>query len=757
MSAVIAAVSRPAVVLRETPARRPTKRLDIQGLRALAVLLVALNHANVPFLQGGYVGVDVFFVISGYLITGILVSKSRLSLADFYAGRARRILPAATLTLAVTSIAVYVIYDVDRADFLQTKPVLLDALSASVFYANVHLAHTATNYFVPLASTFPSPFQHFWSLSVEEQFYCVWAAVLALVFFMFRQPRTLARVIGVVITLACLASLVWSIHDTSTNPQAAYFSTLDRAWELGLGAMLALLAPRVAGLPTVVRERLGWIGCGMIAAAALLYSSGTPFPAYGAVLPVVGAGLIIVAGIEATRGGVDRVLSVPPLTYVGDRSYTFYLWHYPVLILAWQVAGRELPVTTNLVLLVGGFMLSMLTYKFYENRLRFSRHLRSGRAVAGMAAVCLAVCLTAIMLPIGLFDNTLAADAKVAAKVHPKSLAPAPTGTAPNGIPPSPTSLWNSAPIPAVQAAVRLVQRNAPLPKQITPSPQELSWENATGGGADPSKCLPAFGPGVTSQICRLGDPTSKHVIVELGDSQAGTWMGALKQVAKREHLAVVPLVKPGCFVTRVYTNIPGFPCASWYKWALAWDHRLHPEATFVNFLFTWQFESKIGSTVGYERSVLSEVTNGVYLADHPAQDVEPTDCIYRPHATMGECSARVTSGYIAMMKAMGAMTAETHHPAVPTMQWFCASGICPMIINQTLVSRDKDHMTEQYSSELAPLLDAEVDRVLAVLDPTKKERTVLTKVRGIVGSARADHVARVGPALAGCRAVVAK
>ena len=721
MSAVITAVSRPAVVVPKIPAGRPAKRLDIQGLRALAVLVVALNHANVPFLRGGYVGVDVFFVISGYLITGILLRKSHTSLADFYAGRARRILPAATLTLAVTSIAVYVVYDVNRTDFLQTKAVLLDALSASFFYANVHLAHNATNYFVQASSTFPSPVQHFWSLSVEEQFYFVWAAVLTLMSFMFRQPRLLARAIGVVITLACLASLVWSIHDTATNPQAAYFSTLDRVWELGLGAMLALFAPRMDSLPIIVREPLGWVGCGMIAAAALLYSSGTPFPAYGAVLPVIGAGLIIIAGIETTRGGVDRVLSIPPLTYVGDRSYTFYLWHYPVLILAWQLAGRALPVITNLVLLVGGFMLSMLTYKFYENRLRFSRHLRSWRTGAGLAVACLAVCITAIIVPIGLFDNSLAAEAKVAAKVHPKALAPAPTGITPNGIPPSPGSLWNSTPIPAVQAAVKLVQRNAPVPKEITPSAQELSWENSTGGGADPTKCLPAFGAGVTAQVCRLGDPMSKHVIVELGDSQAGTWMGALKEVAKREHLAVVPLVKPGCFVTRVYTNIPGWPCASWYKWALAWDHRLHPEATFVNFLFAWQFETKIGSTVGYERSVLSQVTNGVYLADHPAQDVEPTDCIYRPHATMGECSARVTSGYIAMMKAMGAMTAGTHHPAIPTMQWFCAGGICPMVINDTLVSRDKDHMTKQYSSELAPLLDAEVDRVLAVLDPKKK------------------------------------
>ncbi|HTP23553.1 MAG TPA: acyltransferase family protein [Solirubrobacteraceae bacterium] len=725
MSTVTAEVERHDVVARDAHARSPTKRLDIQGLRALAVLLVALNHANVPFLKGGYVGVDVFFVVSGYLITGILLREGfgprrQVSVGDFYARRARRILPAATLTLVVTSVAVYIVYDVDRADFLQTKVVLLDALSASLFYANVHLASTATNYFAQAATTFPSPFQHFWSLSVEEQFYFVWAPALLLLFFTCRRmtPRATARVVGVVIATACVASLAWSIHDTSTSPQSAYFSTFDRAWELGLGAMLALLAGATPALPQRFRETLGWAGCAMIAAAALLYSGSTPFPGYEALLPVVGAGLIIVAGITSTRVGADRMLSVRPLNYVGDRSYAFYLWHFPVLILAWQLAGRELPVATNLVLLAGALMLSIFTYKFWENRLRFSRYLRTRKTAAAMAAVCIAACLTAVLVPIGLFNNTLAAEAKVAAKIHPKPLGPPPSSTNPNQIPPSPTSLWNSAPIPAVQAAVTQVRHNLPLPKQITPSAQVLARENSTGGGADPTDCLPAFGPGVTAKVCRLGDAASKQVIVEIGDSQAGTWMGALRQVAQEEHLAVVPLVKPGCFVTRVYTNSAGWPCAAWFKWALGWDHRLHPVATFVNFLFAWQFEDKIARTTGYFRSVLSQVTNGVYLADHPRQDVEPTDCIYKPHATMGECSARVTSSYIAFMKSMQAMAAKTHHPSIPTMQWFCGEGICPMVINHTVVSRDKDHMTQQYSKELAPLLDAEVERVLAQLHP---------------------------------------
>jgi peptidoglycan/LPS O-acetylase OafA/YrhL len=716
MGTVTAADQRDVVIAHQADARPHTKRLDIQGLRAVAVLLVALNHARVPFLAGGYVGVDVFFVLSGYLITGILLregfGEGRISLLGFYARRVRRILPAATLTLVVTGIAVYVVYDLARADFLQTRAVLVDALASSLFYANVHFALTATNYFAQAATAMPSPFQHFWSLSVEEQFYFVWAPIVWCLFYVCRRkaPAVAPRVMGVVIGTACALSLVWSVHDTAVDPQAAYFSTLARVWELGLGAMLALLATQMHVLPRSTRESLGWGGLAMIAAAALLYSSQTAFPGCAALLPVVGAGLIIVAGVIPTRAGVDRVLSGRPLAYVGDRSYAFYLWHYPALILAWQAAGRILPVTTNLVLLAGGFMLSAFTYKFFESRLRFARRLRGWRTGA-MAAVALAVCLGAVMIPIAMFDGSLAAEAAVTAKTYVRPLAPAPVA---QNEAQQPVSLWDAPPIPAVVAAAVQARHNAPLPKQIVPSAQELERENASGGGIVPSDCLPAFGPGATAKVCRLGDVASKHVVVELGDSQAGTWMPALVQIAKKEHFAVVPLLKPGCFVTRVHTNLPGFPCATWYQWALRWDRKLHPEATLIAFLIEPQYLRAIGSTVNAVKSVLLQVANGVYIEDQPSQVQQPDVCLYRPDATMGRCATRVPGGYVPLMKAMASMTAATHHPAIATMQWFCAYGICPMVINHTLTVRDLDHMTRQYSAELTPLFGAELQPLLA-------------------------------------------
>ena len=706
-----------------------TKRLDIQGLRALAVLLVALNHANVSFVSGGYVGVDVFFVVSGYLITGILLragfgqdggAPGRISIRGFYERRVRRILPAASLTLVVASIAVFVVYDLARADFLQTGPVLRDGLAASLFYSNLRFAATATNYFAQASTTMPSPFQHFWSLSVEEQFYLVWAPVVACALYVCRRltrggssgsqgeekfRRAATRVIGLLIASACVLSLAWSIHDTSANPQAAYFSTPARVWELGCGATLALLVEPTRALPEILRALLGWIGLAMIVAAALFYSSQTSFPGYAALLPVVGAGLIIVAGMTRTPAGVHRVLSAGPLPYIGDRSYAFYLWHFPALILVWQATGRVLPVGINLVLLTGAFMLAAFTYRLFENPLRFARWLR-GRRISAMVAVALTMSVAAALVPIVIFEGSLAAQAATSATARVVALTPAPGQ-------PDPTSLWGSAPIPAVAAAAKAARRDAPLPKAIVPSPQELEQENATGGGIVPASCEPALGSGVTAKICRLGDPSSARVVVVLGDSQAGTWMPAMVAVARAQHLAVVPLDKPGCFVSRVYTNLPGWPCASWYQWALARDKALHPVATIVMFLLDTP-EQHLVPTVRYVKSVLSQVRNGVLLVDHPRQVQEPTECIYQSGANMGRCSTRVPSTYVPLMKALGRMTALTHHPAIPTLQWFCADGICPMVIGDTLATRDRDHMTKQYSTALAPLLSLELTPILA-------------------------------------------
>ena len=710
------------------------KRLDLQGVRAIAVLLVVLNHARVPFLRGGYVGVDVFFVLSGYFITGLLIrdgfgsgaTVGRISLGRFYARRARRILPAACLTILVTSIAVYVVYDLYGADFLATKPVLEDGLAASLFFANVHFISTANNYFAQASMTMPSPFQHFWSLSVEEQFYVAWPALLLVIFAGCRlrrsrgqhdgeaQRRMATWLIGALVVVGSIVSFVWSIRDTAHNPQVAYFATPVRVWEFGCGAGLALIATRLDGArlarpPQVLRALLGWVGVAMIAVAAVCYSSHTGFPGDAALLPVLGTGLVVLAGMTPVRGGVDRLLAIPPMTYIGDRSYTFYLWHYPVLILAWEAAGRVLPTATNLALLAGAFVISIATYACYENPLRSARWLEGWRT-ALMAPAAMTLAVLAVLVPTAAFDSSLAASASAAQRTRVRKPAPATNQ-------PRPTSLTNSTPIPTVEAAVRSVQRNASLPAGIVPSLQELERENSHISYTGRPGCTPAFGPGRTSQICRLGDSASKRVVAVVGDSHAGMWMSAFVEDARHQGFTVVPLDKPGCFLTEITNDRPGWPCASWFRWAVAQDHKLHPVATVVSFEMTAGMQAHSAATSSELRAVLGQVANGVLLADPPGQSQQPGDCIARPGATMRRCSSRVLRTYVPLMHALGRMTRATHHPAIPTLQWFCANTICPMVINHTLTLRDRSHFTLQYSTDLGPVLGLELKPIMIQLE----------------------------------------
>src|SRR4051812_3202562 len=295
-------------------------RDDIQGLRAVAVLLVVLGHAGVGFLRGGFVGVDVFFVLSGFLITGLLLAGAErqgyVSLREFYARRAKRILPAAALTLIVTNLAA-----AHFMNFVRAKEAVQDSMWAAVFAANIQFWHQNADYFSQGQP--PSPLQHYWSLAVEEQFYLVWPLLLSVVLIGVGLRRRARRVEGgpsvtanarvrlaIVIGLAGAASLAWSVVETHRTPAAAYFSTFTRVWELALGAALAIGASLFLHLSNRTRAILGWAGVFAVGAAAVLFTEATAYPGYWALLPTVGTAMIIAAGIgnDRSRGGVGGLL-----------------------------------------------------------------------------------------------------------------------------------------------------------------------------------------------------------------------------------------------------------------------------------------------------------------------------------------------------------------------------------------------------------------------------------------------------------------
>ena len=369
-------------------------RQDIQGLRALAVLLVALDHARIGPFTGGFVGVDVFFVISGFLITSLLVREAersgRVSLLGFYARRARRILPAATLVLVAT-----VVGSVLLLSAVEASSAIEDAVWATFFAANIKLTIDGTDYFNAEAT--PSPLQHYWSLAVEEQFYLVWPLlVLLLCVLVVRAHRPIRDVAVPVLALIVVVSFAWSVVQTGSDTVTAYFSPFTRAWELALGALAACLAPRIARLRPDLLAAASWLGLGMVLVAALAFDESTLFPGYAAALPVVGSALLLVGGLRAASWGPQAGLSLPPVRVIGDWSYSLYLWHWPLLIFAGAVWG-EPSGWYGLAVIVVATALSGLTYVFVEQPFRRARFV-TATSVRGVLLYPAVVVLTLPLL-----------------------------------------------------------------------------------------------------------------------------------------------------------------------------------------------------------------------------------------------------------------------------------------------------------------------------------------------------------------------
>lgn len=373
-----------APILTEEPWARKF-RPDVEGLRALAILLVVLYHADVPGITGGFVGVDVFFVISGFLITGLLfreaANRGRVSLVGFYARRFRRIIPVATILIVFTVFASY-----HWLGFLEGNSVAVDAKWATVFLANFHFADLGTHYFSAEAP--PSPLQHMWSLSVEEQFYAVWPMLVLCIALIARRVSLRLR-LGVALGIIIGLSLAWSVIETSQNGVWAYFSPLTRAWELALGGLVAVAAPLAKRVPLKAAWVMGFAGLAAVIVSGLTYTAQTPYPGSAVALPVVGTALVIAAGSVLAGPGVEWLLRPRPVQWLGARSYSLYLWHWPLLVIPAEYAGKTLTVWQNLGWVLFALVLSMISYRLIENPIRKARVL----VARPLLSIALGVCL----------------------------------------------------------------------------------------------------------------------------------------------------------------------------------------------------------------------------------------------------------------------------------------------------------------------------------------------------------------------------
>jgi peptidoglycan/LPS O-acetylase OafA/YrhL len=673
-------------------------RADIQGLRALAVLLVVSTHAGVGAVPGGFVGVDVFFVVSGFLITGLLLAEARakgsVSLVDFYARRARRILPAAALTLLATDAAVFFLLN-----FVRARDAVHDSLYAAGFGANFRFLARATDYFAQ--SDPPSPFLHYWSLSVEEQFYVVWPALLSIALFgalVVRRRRDVGRhqhrrLLLVLVALG-FVSLGWSIHLTAALPSAAYFSPFTRAWELGAGAALAVAAPAFIQLPMAMRMVMGWAGLLAIAASAVLFSEATPFPGLFALVPALGTALAIGAGIgvNESRFAPHRLLALRPMCFIGDRSYAFYLWHWPILILSATYVGHELSVGVNLGLLVAALGVSCFSYALVENPIR--RRARGRRAAVlvvvisfGSVLATAAVSLAAI----GREQQRFEAGASTRPSLsHATGRYQARAGTE-----------WA---LPEVVSAVRAARRGDPIPPGLTP---RISKVRAIPPQyAVPSRCMSRNASArTTSQICRLGATGSARLIVLIGDSHAWMWLPTILEMAWRDEWAVVPLVRTGCMPNRWITSEGPAGCRRWHSWALNRARALHPQVILVAGSVgerVTPIEHAATDGIISTASALNSAGRVVVIGDPEGLGASPVDCLLAAHASMKTCTTSWPPEALSGYDRVAGRARQLGLGFVATRGFFCFDRHCPAVIGHTIAYSDNSHITAVYAAALA-------------------------------------------------------
>ncbi len=553
VTAIGDASEKPAATAVAAPggqAKQREFRPDIQGLRALAVGMVVFYHLYPSLMTGGFAGVDVFFVISGFLITGHLLREyrkaGRVGLLEFWGRRAKRLVPAAALVLTVTWAASRLVLPATRL-----ADTAAQIKASALYYENWQLAGNAVDYLK--SDSAASPVQHFWSLSVEEQFYLGWPFLFVFAGLVALTVRRRARHsrqgieqarrarghrVLILLAAAVVAGSLWySVYDTRVNPSGAYFVTTTRIWELGLGGLIALLPERL-GRRLSRLGLLGWAGLGLVIASAFALSGTQAFPGVLAVAPAGGAALLILGGSAAARFGPSRLTSAGPLVFIGGISYSLYLWHWPVIVLWTTWRGHPVGPVSGPVIAVAAVLLSWASKVWVEDKVRTAK-LLSGHGWRSVSTALAAV------VPVVLVSLYIAAE-------------PAP---------------WNGRLGPNYPGAAALAHTTEKFkPAPVVPQPDAISLPTYWQQG-----CLvPVASP--TPKECAYGDTSHPVLTVALvGDSMAGDWFTPLEKIAADRHWELVTELHSVCPLSSAMMITPGTggPYTSCHSWGAAVMHDL--------------------------------------------------------------------------------------------------------------------------------------------------------------------------------------
>ena len=539
------------------------------------------------------------------------------SLLHFYARRVRRILPAAVLVIFATVAGCYVVIGSVSANLAAN-----DGRWAAIFLANYHFWSQGTSYFGSLLP--PSPLQNFWSLAVEEQFYIVYPTIFLLCASIGGRISLRVRM-AVALGAIFVVSYWYSIVETGSHPSVAYFSPFTRAWELALGALVAISTPQLKRIPDQLAAVATWLGFGLILLASILFTSTTPYPGSLVAIPVIGEALIIAGGISAPVFGAEWLLHRQPFGWIGKRSYSLYLWHWPILIVAAEQAGRSTLSTGENVLLIVllALPLSHFTYLLIENPIRHMRFPSSSTVIAGLTLV------------LALADPELC-------HKHQHTLSPlsdSPTGSGHGGASRCCRGLVVDH-SPASQPRTRVGGAFNDFPRYA--SPFEF-------GCAYTATIQPR-----SKRLCTIGDPTGQNLMVVYGDSHAIMWLPADEESPTRSHWRLIVLARYFCPAGLVSvstpplyqsSNEPYLACSQWHQWIVNVVRDLKPNLFLVS-------QATITNTLRRQaRSCSLHTTGKLVLPVFSAKSLRPVlvksySEIYQPlpnrHRNASRCMPRM-------------------------------------------------------------------------------------------------------------------
>lgn len=691
-------------------------RADIEGLRGIAVLLVLLFHASIPGFNGGFVGVDVFFVISGFLITGMLLreyeSTGKISLRDFYARRARRLLPASALVLLVTLVASIILLPP-----LSIPTVAADISAAALYVSNIVFAFRATDYFA--AGSAPSPILHFWSLGVEEQFYLFWPAIFLLATY---RTRRLRMRIGIAIATIGTASFAFATFLVTRAGPWAFFSLPTRAWELALGGILAAFGVALAKIPRWLSVSFGWVGLAALIYSGLFIKATAPFPSWPALTPTVGTALLIAGGSQLSRFGPASLLGSAVVQFLGRISYSLYLWHWPLLVLPIAVKGSPLNIYERGGLALLAVAFAYATQRWVEDPLRHGRFIGSVPRRNLMTAGATALIIAGVSLGTNYF---------VSASEH-----------------------YNSKPLTAAEKSAEidalfklhagtLITANARPATLASAVPTNLEPHLFDAKDDRPlaynDRCHTQQNLPPSSKPCIYGDATSPTTIALFGDSHALSWFPAMNVLAKKNHWKLLSLTMSACSPSDIPAWNPSNNsvmknCSLWRSESLKKIVEAKPLVVVVAGTRGFATVDSNGRLLtgdsrttawreGMKRTVdhlKLASKNVIYIGDSPQSLVDPPVCLSAHPQNALDCATPVAKAIQTnWLSQETAMTIEEKIPFIDPDLWICPTNPCPVLLGNLLIYMDSGHLTATFSAALANKLQEAISVATDIPLPT--------------------------------------